>query len=120
MTCRALATSLKPRKSFLKDLKNCKAIIATAGFTLISEALFLGKPYFALPLKGQFEQTLNALCLKQAGFGDFVEIDEINEKKILDFLKTLDKYEEKLKNYKPDYDKLYKVLDKILKRVEKE
>jgi UDP:flavonoid glycosyltransferase YjiC (YdhE family) len=39
---------------YLEELKACKAIIATAGFTLMSEALYLKKPYLALPLKGQF------------------------------------------------------------------
>ena len=36
---------------------------------LISEALYLGKPYLALPMQGQFEQQLNAFCLEQLGYG---------------------------------------------------
>ncbi|MDT8429072.1 MAG: glycosyltransferase family protein [Pseudomonadales bacterium] len=57
------------RIGFLQDLAACKSVIATAGFSLISEAIFLGKPYLALPMRGQFEQQLNALCLEQMGFG---------------------------------------------------
>jgi uncharacterized protein (TIGR00661 family) len=54
---------------FLQDLASCKGVIATAGFTLISEALYLGKPYLAFPMEGQFEQQLNADMLQQQGYG---------------------------------------------------
>lgn len=54
---------------FLQDLAGAKAVIATAGFTLMTEALHLGKPYLALPMQGQFEQELNALLLAEAGYG---------------------------------------------------
>jgi uncharacterized protein (TIGR00661 family) len=39
--------------------------MATAGFTLISEALHLKKPYLALPMIGQFEQAINAVFLEE-------------------------------------------------------
>ena len=107
----------KTKETFLQDLKNCKAVIATAGFTLMSESIFLKKPYFALPLKGQFEQMLNALFLKKAGFGDYTE--NLTEKDVVYFLHKLEHYKKNLQTYKPDYNKLYKVLDKILKEFEK-
>jgi UDP:flavonoid glycosyltransferase YjiC (YdhE family) len=44
-------------------------VIATAGFTLMSEAMYLQKPYLAFPMQGQFEQQLNGLCLEQLGYG---------------------------------------------------
>jgi uncharacterized protein (TIGR00661 family) len=59
------------RDGFLRDLCRCKAVIATAGFTLISEALHLGKPYLAFPMQGQYEQQLNAHQLDNAGWGRF-------------------------------------------------
>lgn len=43
---------------FLQDLASAKAVMATAGFTLISESLQLGKPYLAMPMDGQYEQQL--------------------------------------------------------------
>ncbi len=107
----------KTRESFLSDLRDCKAIIATAGFTLASEAIYLNKPYLALPLKGQFEQMLNALFLKKAGFGEYTEY--LTEEEVRDFLKNLEKYKRKLRAYNPDYDKLFKVLDKVLKQFNK-
>lgn len=56
-------------EGFVRDLASCRSVIATAGFTLISEAIYLGKPCLALPMHGQFEQQLNALCLEELGFG---------------------------------------------------
>jgi uncharacterized protein (TIGR00661 family) len=57
------------RTGFLADLASCKAVIATAGFTLLTESLHLGKPYLALPMRGQFEQELNALLLAELDYG---------------------------------------------------
>lgn len=56
-------------EGFVQHLAACKSVVATAGFTLISEALYLGKPYFALPMEGQYEQELNAWQLQQSGYG---------------------------------------------------
>jgi len=57
--------TFKPFSSagFLADLASARAVIATAGFTLMTESLHLAKPMLALPMKGQFEQELNALLL---------------------------------------------------------
>jgi uncharacterized protein (TIGR00661 family) len=57
------------RPRFLEQLAAAKAVIATAGFTLISEALYLRKPYLAFPMEGQYEQELNAFQLAQSGWG---------------------------------------------------
>ena len=54
---------------FLRDLATCRGVICTAGFNLLSEALFLGKPVLAVPNRGFFEQTLNALYLEREGLG---------------------------------------------------
>lgn len=105
----------KTRESFSQDLKECRAIIASAGFTLMSEALYLKKPYLALPLKGQFEQTLNALFLKQAGFGDFSE--NLKASEILSFLEKLENYKKNLNKYSPDYNLIFKTLEKTIKKL---
>jgi uncharacterized protein (TIGR00661 family) len=55
---------------FLADLASAKAVVSTAGFTLISEALYLGKPLLVMPNGGIFEQTLNALYLKREKLGE--------------------------------------------------
>jgi uncharacterized protein (TIGR00661 family) len=99
-------------KEFVKDLANCKAVIGTAGFSLMAESLFLKKPFFAIPLKGQFEQTLNAILLKQEGYGDYSE--NPRKKDVKRFLATLPKYEKKLEGYKMNPDEALDVLEKIL------
>jgi len=56
-------------QAFVDDLATCKSVIATAGFTLMSEAMCLEKPCLALPMTGQFEQQVNALFLERSGCG---------------------------------------------------
>jgi uncharacterized protein (TIGR00661 family) len=82
---------------FLQDLARAKAVIGTAGFTLMTESLHLGKPYLALPMRGQFEQELNALLLAEMGYGKNgrnVEADTIG-----DFLYRLPEYRERIRTY---------------------
>ncbi len=55
--------------AFLADLASCRAVVSTAGFTLLSECLHLGKPVLALPNGGVFEQTFNALQFEALGAG---------------------------------------------------
>ncbi|PRP93401.1 hypothetical protein ENSA5_43000 [Enhygromyxa salina] len=57
---------------FLVDLASAKAVVSTAGFTLISEALYLGKPLLVMPNGGIFEQTLNALYLRRENLGEAI------------------------------------------------
>jgi uncharacterized protein (TIGR00661 family) len=60
------------RSAFLERLAASRAVVATAGFTLLSEALHLGKPVLALPNRGFFEQAANARALVAAGRGEAV------------------------------------------------
>jgi uncharacterized protein (TIGR00661 family) len=85
------------KQGFLDDLASCKAVVATAGFTLISEALYLGKPYLAFPMQGQFEQQLNAFMLQEQGFG--VEGSAVNAQTLAAFFYRLPDYQQKLANY---------------------
>ena len=55
--------------AFLADLASARAVVSTAGFTLLSECLHLGKPVLTLPNGGIFEQTFNALQLERVGAG---------------------------------------------------
>jgi uncharacterized protein (TIGR00661 family) len=57
---------------FLVDLASAKAVVSTAGFTLISEALYLGKPLLVMPNGGIFEQTINALYLEREKLGEAI------------------------------------------------
>jgi uncharacterized protein (TIGR00661 family) len=58
-------------RGFIDDLRTARAVVASGGFTLMSEAVFLRKPMLAIPVMGQFEQILNALYLQKLGYGMF-------------------------------------------------
>ena len=84
-------------EQFLEDLASCKAIIGTAGFTLITEGFYLGKPYLATPMAGQFEQEYNGYMLEQCGFGK--NMLKLNKNLISAFLYEIPDYKANLKNY---------------------
>ncbi len=92
--------SFKPfsHDGFLEDLRTCKGIIATAGFTLTTESFYLRKPYFSLPMKGQFEQQLNALLLDQLGYG--VNARRPDREAIESFLGRIPEFENRLAEYR--------------------
>ena len=90
----------KSQKGFADHLASANAVIATAGFTLISEALFLRKPYMALPMEGQFEQELNAWQLTNSGYG--VGCESPNEDAVGHFLYRRAEYRQQLKSYSED------------------
>jgi uncharacterized protein (TIGR00661 family) len=82
---------------FLADLISAKAIIASAGFSLVTEALHLGKPYLAVPVAHQFEQIFNAYYLEKAGYGAYW--DRLNKERIESFLYNVPHFREKLAGY---------------------
>jgi uncharacterized protein (TIGR00661 family) len=82
---------------FLADLVAAKAIIANAGFSLVTEGLHLGKPYLAVPVEHQFEQIFNAYWLDKAGYGAYWE--ELNKERVESFLFNLPQFREKLVKY---------------------
>jgi uncharacterized protein (TIGR00661 family) len=110
-------TFKKTGPEFIKDLRECKAIIGTAGFTLISESLYLKKPYYAIPLQGQFEQTLNALFIKNSKLGDYSEKPDLED--LNRFIKEIDRYEKKLKTFNYNPNELIEKLDIIINNLSK-
>jgi len=98
---------------FLADLASAKAVIATAGFTLMTEAIHLGKPFLAMPMGGQFEQELNAILLAEQGYGKNGR--EMTDEAIGDFLYRLPEYREQLGNYVGEDNRRIKAkLDELL------
>lgn len=79
------------KADYAESLAGCAALIAPAGHQSISEALALGKPVFAIPVEGQFEQELNAQKLRESGFGDFAPYREIGSA-LPRFIESLPKY----------------------------
>ena len=56
-------------EAFIEDLRTSRGVVASAGYSLMSEAVYLRKPMLALPLAGQFEQEMNARYLSSLGYG---------------------------------------------------
>jgi uncharacterized protein (TIGR00661 family) len=58
---------------FIKDLASARAVVCCAGFTLLSECLYLGKPVISVPIWGQYEQTCNVVALEEWGLGESIQ-----------------------------------------------
>ncbi|HSX28272.1 MAG TPA: glycosyltransferase family protein [Candidatus Saccharimonadales bacterium] len=73
-------------REFGPILRDCAGIISTAGHTLLSEAMYLGIPVYALPL-ALYEQQMNAEVLQQHGFG--LKADTITAANLDTFLASM-------------------------------
>jgi len=73
-------------------LAGCAGLIAPAGHQSISEALALGKPVFAIPVQGQFEQELNAVKLKESGCGDWCFFHDLAHR-LPSFIQNIQRYQ---------------------------
>jgi uncharacterized protein (TIGR00661 family) len=56
-------------EKFLQMMAECKHVVCTAGFESVSEAAWLGKPLFLVPVENHVEQQVNAIDAEQAGLG---------------------------------------------------
>lgn len=82
---------------FFADLVGARAVVANSGFSLVTEALHLGKPYLAVPVRHQFEQIFNAYWLEKSGYGAYW--DDLNKERIESFLFNLPHFREALGHY---------------------
>jgi len=79
---------------FLSDMATARAVIAGAGFTTMTEAIYLGKPLLAVPFEGQYEQILNANHLALAGYGE--RASSLDRETVSGFLGRADGYRRNL------------------------
>lgn len=56
-------------EKFLKLMAECRNVVCTAGFESVSEAAWLGKPLFLVPVENHIEQQVNAIDAQQFGLG---------------------------------------------------
>jgi uncharacterized protein (TIGR00661 family) len=101
---------------FVRDLASARAVLAGGGFSLMGEAVYLGKPMLSVPLKGQFEQTLNALYLHRLGWGEYHR--ELSESAIAQFLDRAPEYARNVAQHQQDRNhailaKLDSLIDEI-------
>ena len=92
----------RPRSNegFVEDLRTARAVVAGGGFSLLSEAVYMGKPTLAVPLHGQFEQLMNARYLERDRFG--MCATEVTPEVLSTFIGRLDEFDEALGQYKQD------------------
>jgi uncharacterized protein (TIGR00661 family) len=101
---------------FIDDLASARGVIASGGFTLMSEAVYLHKPMLAVPLGRQFEQMMNARYLEHLGYGKHAgDLDDAAP--IHAFLDAIPACRRKLEAYQQDGNKeLLRAVDELLDR----
>jgi uncharacterized protein (TIGR00661 family) len=78
-------------RAFIHDLATGSALVTTAGNQVVGEALYLGKPVFALPEMGNFEQYINAHLLARTGGGVWRAMESVGDRDLEAFLSDLDR-----------------------------
>ena len=103
-------------EGFLADLAAACGVIASAGFSLISECMYLKKKMLLLPLAGQYEQIINAHYVQKLGLG--ISAETLDETVLARFLDELDKpmpSDEKI--LWPDDDRFFDILQNELNKL---
>lgn len=99
------------------DLASAKAILSGGSFTVITESLALRKPILSLPIKGQFEQEMNAFYLEKLGYGKYCK--SLTKEGVEDFIQHLDFYRDNLSEYNSSgNDDLFHALDEFISNIE--
>ena len=90
---------LRPRSNegFIEALRTARGVVAGGGFSLLSEAVYLGKPILSIPLRGQFEQTMNARYTERLGYG--LSAPTLTPEMVGDFIERIPDFEDALAAY---------------------
>lgn len=73
---------------YLDAMQHCRAVVTTAGFESVCEALYLGKPVLMIPQPNHYEQMSNALDGERAGVGLAADSFELN--RLIEYIPTHD------------------------------
>lgn len=82
----------KSEEEFLQLLASCAYVIQGGGHTLMSEALYLGKPILSLPIRAMVEQRFNALYLERLGYGWQADLPGLTPDVLRNFEMRLDTF----------------------------
>ncbi|MBQ7456878.1 MAG: teichoic acid biosynthesis protein [Desulfovibrio sp.] len=83
----------KSEDGFLDLLRRCAYVIQGGSHTLMSEALYLGKPILSIPVAAMIEQHFNALYLERLGYGMAAKMTLLSKD-------LLNRFEEKLPDFR--------------------
>ncbi len=89
----------KSTEHFLDDLASCRYVVSTAGHTLLSEALYYGKPVMAFPIRNACEQFINGCYLEKNNYG--LMNDAFNPSR-----SVLERFEQNMADYKRNIEKV--------------
>ncbi len=103
-------------RDFVKDLASSRGVIATAGFSLLSECLFLRKKMLLLPIRGQYEQVINASYAQELGVG--LHRDRLDPPALAEFLTSLDApMADHADVLWPDNEAFFRILERTIQTV---
>ncbi len=84
-------------EGFLSDLASAAYVICGGGHSLMSEALFYGKPVMSFPVGGAIEQHFNALYLERLGYGRYLDMGQLSPELLPSFERGLEDRREKIR-----------------------
>ena len=85
-------------EGFVADLASARAVIGGGGFTLMSEAIYLGKPMLSLPIEDHFEQNMNARWLERLGYG--LKAERLRKRDVRELLSRADDLADGLRQHR--------------------
>jgi len=113
-----ITVKIPSETEFLQDLAAAKAVITNGGHSLISEALYLGKPILSIPTRGDFEQMINAYYVEKLGYGMYT--DSLSFKDLQEFVTNLDHFKRNISHDSHKFngnDRFFELLDSRLARL---
>lgn len=87
-------------QEFSNDFTSAKAVMANGGFSFLSEAVYLHKPIFTVPIPNQFEQFVNSSYVQKLGYG--MQATSFNVESINIFFNDLASFQIKLNTYQQE------------------
>jgi uncharacterized protein (TIGR00661 family) len=87
-------------EGFVEALRTARGVVAGGGFSLLSEAVYLGKPILCVPLRGQFEQVMNARYMERLGYG--LCTARLTAETVRGFVERLPEFEAALADYEQE------------------
>lgn len=103
-------------KEFINHLAQAKAILTNGGYSLISEAVYLGKPILSIPLTNQFEQYLNAAYIEKLMYGR--NFENFSSDNIKAFLYDLPLFTQRVSQYQQSGNSItLQEIDRVIREI---
>lgn len=101
---------------FIEDLASARGVISNGGYSLLSEAVYLKKPVCSVPVKGQFEQFVNAAYIDKCGYGR--HLADFSPDGIKSFLFDINLFQKNLDRYQQDGNtETFQRIDQVISQV---